>query len=150
MSYILVDQPTTLKDKQTGRVVQINPGERYSEAIYNVLSGGRRESPPAVPSFPSVAGELKFGQNITKRGVFMTATGPTGTREVFLRPNLPRDIVGNERYTYEKEWRPMSTEEIQGKGKVEFSPAFKNYANVLRGGNTETAKSQLASLMKYQ
>lgn len=74
-----------------------------------------------------------YSQDITKRGVYKEAKDEFGNvTRTFLRENEPGDIFeGKEIYTFQGEWRDLSTEFLQHKGELYFQPP-QDYLNRLQ------------------
>ena len=80
------------------------------------------QAPPSVPSAPQ--DWYRGGEVVTKTGVYRRyRTEQGGSRMEYERELRPGDIFNNEEiYTHRKEWRPLSTEYLTGKGKMYFAP----------------------------
>jgi len=103
------------------------------ERIKPPAGGGAKEEAEEVvkEEDKKVAKELPYtprweagGEVVTKQGVYQRErTEQGGSRMEYERELRPGDIFNNEEiYTHRKEWRPLSTEYLTGKGKMYFAP----------------------------
>lgn len=108
-------------------------------AMQDRITAGETPPAPTIPTIPKESDKTTsespflsptadpaktiYSQKITKKGVYMVRQDEFGnTTSTFLRENRPGDIAEGEIYTHQKEWRPLSTEYLQGKGQMYFAP----------------------------
>lgn len=132
---------------QTPTAPVLPASQSYFTSMDNRITAGQmppsqeippvKEEPPTIPKTPFVPGmpdeaRTIYTQRITKKGVYMDRMDQFGNlTSTFERENRPGDITEGEIYTYQKEWRPLSTEYQQGKGEMSFAPR-QQFANLIK------------------
>src|SRR3990167_5329157 len=119
MSYIRISTPTTIKRKEDQRTFTLQPGESYESSLYDVISGGQTSTQiQTIASAPSSQNvEWKY-TGLTRSGdvISLGYRDPYGNTKSTQRPAQVGDIIGNEVFTSRKQWTPLPTEFLQGKG----------------------------------
>lgn len=107
----------------SGKDVSGKLSDKFSDKIVDETPVREKEAITAPPSKTAPQVWKAGGEVITRRGVYSRSkTAEGGSRLVFKRKNEPGDILGGkEIYTHRKEWRPLSSEHLAGKGELLFT-----------------------------